>query len=244
MVEAQTYSVAILDDDECQAADIAAMVGMSSCVGTCDPVSVFGGDVALDAFIADTPRFDILIADINLGEGREDAISFVRRVFPAGSGVQVIYVTGYADEYHTGVYKTDHVYFLAKPFTQEDLDDALEKACANLREQLNRPLSITFGRATYLIQPSRVLYVESVRRKVRIVADDQIVETYVKIKDVKEVLPSCFLQCHKSFLVNMARVLCLEKDSLTLLDGTKIPVSQKRRADVRISLARYARSLA
>lgn len=244
MVGTRTYSVAVLDDDARQAADIAAMVRSSKCADSCEPVLVFGGEDALDEFAASAPHVDILVADINLGDGREDAISFVRRVYPAGSGVQVIYVTGYADEYHTRAYQTDHVYFLAKPFAPEDFDDALEKACSRLQDQLSRPVSVAFGRETYLIQPSKVSYVESVKRKVRIVMDDQTVEAYAKIQDVMDMLPSCFLQCHKSFLVNMAHIRHLGKDSLFLQDGTEIPVSQKRRAEVRKSLARYARSLA
>lgn len=236
------YNVAVLDDDRSQAEALAAMIAASPCAREFSSVCVYGVD-DIEALVSEDRGIDVLVSDIKLGEGLDDAVALVKRHFPPGCGTQVVYVTGYADEYHTRVYQTDHVYFLAKPVFQDDLDAALEKACAKLRERLRTPISVTFDRTTYLIQPGRISYVESVKRKVRIVMDGRTIEAYAKLEDVRRLLPSCFLQCHKSFLVNMARIALVERDSVRLLDGTEIPVSQKRRAEVRASLARYARSL-
>lgn len=236
------YSVAVLDDDVRQAEAIAAAVAASSCADHLEPVRVYGVD-GIDELVSPDNRVDILLADIKLGEDREDVASLVRRHFPPGCGTQVVYVTGYADEYHTRVYQTEHVYFITKPVSQDDLDAALEKACSKLREHLERPIVVTFDRTTYQILPSKISYVESVLRKVRIVMDDRTIEVYAKLKDIKALLPSSFLQCHKSYLVNMSRIARIKKDSLQLVDGTETPVSQKYRTEARVRLVHYARSL-
>lgn len=236
------YNVAVFDDDVRQAEAVAAMVAASSGADRFFSARVYGID-RINDLVSDSPGIDILISDIKLGESGVDAISLVKRHFPPRCGTQVIYVTGYADEYHTRVYQTEHVYFIAKPVSHDELDAALGKACARLRERLYAPISVTFERTTHLIQPARISYIESVRRKVRIVMDDRTVETYAKLEDIKELLPTSFLQCHKSYLVNMSRIASVERHSVRLLDGAEIPVSQRRRDEVRASLASFARSL-
>ena len=237
------YSIVVIDDDYYQALHIAGMVERSK------RASAFGSVKAmkpneLEAFLSQGMSVDILLVDIKLGESEEDGIGLVKRCFSGQrDATQVIYVTGYADEYHTSVYRTQHVYLLEKPLVQEHLDEALEAACARLEEQSFRPVMLKLGREGFVVRPSCIFYVESVKRKIRIVQSDKTFEAYAKIKDAKRLLPSSFVQCHKSFLVNMAWVERIEKGRVTLLDGSTVPVSQRHRAEVRRALSLYARSL-
>lgn len=54
---------------------------------------------------------DILLTDIDLGEGESSGIQLVQELFPAESGTQVIYMTGYPVRFCTEVYQTEHIYF-------------------------------------------------------------------------------------------------------------------------------------
>ena len=71
---------------------------------------------------------DILLTDIDLGEGEGTGIQLVREMLSDGSGTQVIYITGYPLQFCTMVYQTEHIYFLTKPLRQQELFDALDKA--------------------------------------------------------------------------------------------------------------------
>ena len=114
----------------------------------------------------------------------------------------MIYVTGFI-EYCTSVYRTEHVYFLAKPVAQDDLDDALDRAFERLAARASKPLSIRFGGKVVLVAPERISYIESDRRKVHIHVGAEDIETYASLSDIAAELPASFIQCHKSFLVNM-----------------------------------------
>ena len=154
---------------------------------------------SLTARLAEEPAIDVLVMDIELGSEDANGIDLVKRYFPAGCGTQVIYVTGFV-EYCTSVYRTEHLYFLVKPFAQDDLDDALSRAF---------------------------------ERKVRIHAGAEEIEAYASLSDLSAELPASFIQCHKSFLVNMDHVKELKADSVVLSSNQVVPVSQKRRKFVR-----------
>lgn len=173
--------------------------------------------------------FAIVFMDISLGTGEESGIQAVQKYFPAGCGTQVIYVTGHS-EYCTSVYRTEHLYFLTKPFEQGDLDDALNKALLNLAVLENQPLHIRSNGKLILVQPCKIKYIESDRRKVRFhVIGQEPLEAYGALSALAQDLPPVFIQCHKSFLVNMNCITELDKNNLVLFSGEEIPVSQNKR---------------
>ena len=178
------------------------------------------------------PAIDVLVMDIELGSEDANGIDLVKRYFPAGCGTQVIYVTGFV-EYCTSVYRTEHLYFLVKPFAQDDLDDALSRVLERLEADSSKPLSVRLGSRVVLVEPSRISYIESDRRKVRIHAGAEEIEAYASLSDLAAELPASFIQCHKSFLVNMDHVKELKADSVVLSSNQVVPVSQKRRKFVR-----------
>lgn len=225
------YQVLIVEDDAVQAELLRRMVERSPRGGTV--VIEHVADIpSLNARLAQGPSIDILMMDIELGSEDANGIDVVKRCFPAGCGTQVIYVTGFI-EYCTSVYRTEHVYFLAKPVMQDDLDDALDRAFERLEARASKPLSIRFGGKVALVAPEKISYIESDRRKVRINVGAEHLETYASLSDLATELPASFIQCHKSFLVNMDYIKELKGDSVMLASGQAVPVSQKRRKLVR-----------
>ncbi len=74
-----------------------------------------------------------------------------------------------------------------------------------------------------------ILYIESSVRKLRLVCPEQTIEFYGKIGDLEEQLSEdSFVRCHKSYLVNLEYLRAYDAKSVTLLDGTIIPVSKQR----------------
>lgn len=175
----------------------------------------------------------------------------MRDLFPDGTETQVIYVTGYI-EYCTPVYETPHIYFLAKPVKQRYLNDALEKALGNLSEIASRNDPAQASTSPYVVLQVRgrsvvvecddVEYLESERRKVRFHTEDEVVESYCTLAEAAELLPDTFLQCHKSFIVNMDKVVEIGKDGILMRSGDVVPVSQKRRREVKEALLNYLKA--
>lgn len=174
---------------------------------------------------------DVLLMDIVLGDG-PDGIEVVKRFAPDGGGTQVIFITGFA-EYCTKVYQTEHVYFLTKPVAQSDFNAALGKAFANLDASASRPVGLVIGSDVVALQPQKISYIESNRRKVRIHQGRDLLDAYASLEELAMKLPSSFVRCHKGFLVNMNYIDKLQKSDVRLLSGELVPLSQRRRPAVR-----------
>ena len=91
-----------------------------------------------------------------------------------------------------------------------------------------------------MVDPAEVEFVESERRKVRLhCVRGGCIETYATLGQMLEMLPECFVQCHKSYLVNMACLVERPTSSVLLRQGWEVPVSQRQRTAVRDSFFHY-----
>ena len=89
----------------------------------------------------------------------------------------------------------------------------------------------------------QVAFVESNLRKVRVcLADGESLETYATLAGLLKKLPPTFVQCHKSFLVNMDHIAELRPDCVVLQSGDTVPISQARRKATREAFLSYARA--
>lgn len=202
-------------------------------------IDIISSVATLEALIASGDNIDVFLCDISLGEGKPTGIDLVRRHFPAGCGTQVIYISGYI-EYCTPVYETEHTYFLLKPIKQEDFNAAIDKALKNLQGADFTPVAIQHGGAVTMVNPAEIEYVESDRRKVRLFATSgEVHVTYATLGQMIDMLPDDFVQCHKSYIVNMAHITELRTASVLLRSGAEIPVSQRQRKSIRDLFYRY-----
>lgn len=253
-------SIAIVDDDKGEATmlaerlaslsldippDMTAVRARSHAAnGGADTVdfvtSVFGDADSLEAALSDH-AYDIVFMDIHLGGTQETGIDVVSRLFPPGSGVQVVYVTRYP-QYHTQVYATEHLSFLTKPISDDDLRNVLVQAVNHLDRQRNRPIRVLSGTSMYAVEPREIRYIESTRRVLHIHAIS-VISTYATLSQFCRLLPRQFLQCHKSFVFNMDYFKVFTGDRIILLTGESIPVSQRRRAYTRDRLNAYLRGI-
>lgn len=234
------YRVAIVEDEADQADALRRMMERSRWGERFD--FVHAADAAsLKELLSEGSRLDILMMDIELGSRGENGIELVKRCFPEGCGTQVIYVTGFI-EYCTSVYRTEHVYFLTKPVSQSDLDDALDRAVVRLQAVGGRSIEVRFGGTTSLVRPDAIEYVESDKRKMRIHVGRDSLEMYGTLSSFSEQLPASFFSCHKSFLVNMDRIVELRANEVVLASGAVVPVSQKRRRLLREAFHAHLRS--
>ena len=183
---------------------------------------------------------DIVLMDIEL-HGQVNGIEAVKTLFPEGSGVQVVYVTGFVD-YCTKVYETEHISFLLKPVIYESLEYALKQAFTKVERHRSRPLCSKIGRAEVLIQPDRVRYVESRLRLLNFHCSDRTIKTYLRLNDIEPLLPDYFIRCHSSYLVNVHVIEMSTGTDLVFDDGEKVPISQRRKKVVHDRLAAYSRS--
>lgn len=217
------YNILIIEDDAEQARYLADLALATPVAEQLNLLDVPPGDITAAA--AALPYADIVLADIRLEE-EQTGIDIIANMVDRNSNKQIIYVTGYL-EYAPDIYRTPHTWLLAKPVDFDLLAQALDLALQNLAAYSIRPLLVRSRGALVRVDPSRILYIESLRRKILIHEQSRVVETYAKISDIESRLGTRFMRCHNSFLVNMDHISRLSPRSVFLFNGEEIPISQR-----------------
>lgn len=181
---------------------------------------------------------DVLFCDVRADDYGIGGIDIAQEVLSANQYMQVVY-TGVTEDTLASVQKHSYAYLLPSTASAEDIACAINKAIALRSKGLERPLLIRTRKFSRTVLPGHVSYIESDLRKIRIHVDDDVIETYGKLSGILKVFPRRFIQCHKSFVVNLGFVAELDHESLTLTTGVKIPISQKRRKKTREAFASY-----
>lgn len=204
-----------------------------------DPCSVqymYGPDALEAALCTNSGSGDILLTEVEL-RGRT-SIDIISRHLKASSPLQVIYITKQI-EYCSQVYETRHSGFLLKPVSVDLFQKAVDRALEGLKRAKAAGVAIQRGGAIHVVSAVSLLYVESRGRIVRLYTDEEQLESYDKLDHLTSQLDGRFLQCHKSYLVNLDRVRQFRGDSFIMENDAVIPISQSRRKEVRQRFLAY-----
>lgn len=178
---------------------------------------------------------DIVLMDVLLG--KENGIELAKEMFPRGSGVAVIFITGYI-EYCTDVYEAEHIYFLLKPVQPDQLRRALDRALDALSD-VPGDFPVQINNMIRRVEIRSVYFIESFYRKLRIRIPGEVIECYGSIADLPENVQRSMIHCHKSFLVNPEHIRTLDRSAFLLTDGASVPISRNRYAASRQAFLDY-----
>lgn len=190
-------------------------------------ITKFSTGYALEMYVDDIRQnnLDILFIDIDLG--KENGIEVAKRIKKKLCNIKVIFITGFIN-YSKNIFETEPTYFLVKPFNYEDLTKALLTAKKAIEDDRPNTLNIVSKGIVTTINIKKIKYVESIKRQVIIYDSEESFTVYNKLNTIEQYLPSNFIRCHQSYIINMDRVKYLNMYFFILQSGEKIPVSQSK----------------
>ncbi len=86
--------------------------------------------------------------------------------------------------------------------------------------------------------PDQILYIESIGNHTLIHLTSEIFECTERLSSIAGRINDSLLRCHASYLVNPLYVQSVERFSLTLLSGKKLPIPEKKYTAVKAALLR------
>ena len=218
--------ICICDDDRSQHGIIKKYIDEFSVLAeNSEIVSKFSGK----ELINDCTRgisYDILFMDVRLGSmnGLEVAET-VRRLNP---NTIIIFISNHPD-YVFEAFSVEALHFMVKPITELEFRRVFVRAI-NKYNSLHSFLPSGFLSDRAVICINDILYCEGYNRHVMIYTENGKYESVSKLSDIYEKLSTHgFVQTHQGFIVNMSRIRRFDKESVTLNNGTAVPVSQRRR---------------
>lgn len=131
--------------------------------------------------------------------------------------------------------------YLAKPVDPEKLREALLHCRAARSGRSALVLPTASGQSS--VAPAAVLYAEAWERGVRLHLDGEILEVRLPLSQVAAMLPQGqFACCHRTLLVNHAKVRHVRYCELELRNGERLPISKYRLAQFKSAFLNYLKN--
>lgn len=123
--------------------------------------------------------------------------------------------------------------FLTKPIEEEILNRYFKKAQEEEMMTPNNCLLIRNKGAMQSVQFDDILYLESEGHTVMVQTREGSHCCYGRLDKFIDQLPEHFIQCHKSYLVNMKAIRRIERNWISMEQGELIPISKSRYGSTR-----------
>lgn len=169
----------------------------------------FKGDLELLVVHADGD------SSIELAKDLQDYFPHIRIIFYSE-------ITACAEK----IFQAVPTFFLHVPFREETVARAFERVRMGCDEDIGRTLIIQFRGQKQKLQFSAILYMESSGRKMFLYTNSGVFEAYMTVAEALEKLPSQFIQCHRSYIVNTDRIERYSVEGLLLTGGALVPISR------------------
>ncbi len=144
----------------------------------------------------------------------------------------IVFTTAYA-EYAVTSYQFAAVDYLLKPFDFATFQRAANKLykqlaiAGNVEANDDDTIYVKVDYRYVNVRIADIIYVKGMSEYVRLfVGGGKPLTAYITMKQLKEHLPSHFLQVHRSYIVNMRQVREIERMRIVIDEDTRIPIGE------------------
>jgi len=214
----------IIVDDESNALDVLesyiTKIEFLNLVGRC-------ADAGQAAEVMQSKHVDVIFLDIGIPE--LSGIDFLRTL---DSKPKVIFTTAHR-EHAIDAFELNAVDYLLKPFSMERFSDAVQRLFPENTLFTASQLTVYHNRKHVNVDIESICYIQALGNYVKVNTDADTLITYESIANLLERLPpALFVQVHKSFVVNRARIKAYTSQYVTV-NGTDIPIGRTFRKKLR-----------
>ena len=201
-------------------------------------VSLWNKEEDLKAAIVEGGIYKILF--VSLGKNPVELIDYTARLRDLQENMKLIYLADLEPAIYDA-FRARPIYILSKEIDSGKVEDSLEIALKELNQSKEKNFTVINKQGIFTIPYTKIYYVESDKRKLNIYGHDGLIKTInLKISDfLKYEHGNFFLQCHKSYAVNLMHISQLEKYDIILQNGMQLPISQSRYMDTRAGYLTY-----
>lgn len=194
-------------------------------------IDIYQNGSKLNKMILNGQHFDLLLLDIELNEIKGINIGETVRQNIKSENIYIIYISS-KSHYAMDLFKTRPIEFLVKPIDDQKLKESMI-TFKELYFRNNNFFEYQYKKQYYKLTYDEILYFESMDRKTIIHLQNGEKEFYAKLKDIGESLNNHFIAIHKSYIVNINKIVHATYDYVVLSNGEKLNISQSRRQEVR-----------
>ena len=144
----------------------------------------------------------VLLLDIDL-KNKTSGLELAEEIRKIDKSIYIIFVTGHF-EYGLVAYKYKTFDFLQKPLTKERFEETILRLYSDIFGNKNKYIKLDNDKT--VIKENSIRFIKKDGMKVIFHTDTRDYETYSSFSKISDMLPYNFVRCHKSYIVNMAKI--------------------------------------
>lgn len=170
---------------------------------------------------------DLIFLDIQF-PGELNGMATAKRIYERDQMTSIVFITNYADYVYEG-YAVQALRYLKKPVRRAELDTCMELAYQRYTMLNGKKISVISHNQRQVIPLQSVVYIEMASHylQMSLANSREWLEVRVRLCDFSGRLPEqLFVQCHRSYIVNIDHIRRFARRRLTMSNDAEIPVSQ------------------
>lgn len=190
---------------------------------TCYTFSFESGEEFLISM--DEQNLDLIILDIYMDD--MDGMETAREIRRRDKQVQIIFAT-VTDAFSLSGYDVQATYYLVKPISQENMDNAISH-CRAKRMIDSRYIEFLSNGQTYTVLLRNILFARKNKAHIELHTEGGIFKIYMTIGEFapKLLKDSRFLRVYHGCVVNMAHIKSIAQKGFVMDNGMVVPIKQK-----------------
>lgn len=187
----------------------------------------YSGEEIISHYTA-SKTYDIVFLDVEMSEiNGIKAAEEIRRYAPE---TIIIFVSSHRN-YVFDAFRCEALHFIVKPIKSEEFNDVFNRALHKYR-LLNDRFPVSWKHTRSNLRINDIIYIEGYRRRLTVHTTNEEYSHIGKISDAYEELKAHgFILIHQGFLVNMHYIKTFGSDEVVLLNGEKLMISVRKRAE-------------
>lgn len=187
-------------------------------------------------------HIDLLFLDIQI-PNELSGMTLAQRVRNLDPNISIVFITNYSNYVYEG-YTVNALRYLRKPVHEHDVFSCLEIAYRHYELLKCDSIVIESRDQCFVLRYSDILYIESRSHYLSFCLNDVNVcpEIRKKLSEISAHLPSeLFVQCHRSYIVNLSHIRRFTKCSVIMSNGQSLPVSSTYFSSLSMAFSYYYR---
>lgn len=152
-----------------------------------------------------------------------NGIEFCQYLRRSNEKIDIIFLS---KSYNYGIesYRIKALDYLLKPVKEKDIFKLLDIVLLKSREKC---LIYKQGKILKKIKFENILYLNVDGHRCNIHCIDRSENAYLSLLKLKDILDNRFVQCYRSYMVNIDYIKTIEKEEIILYNNERIPLSRK-----------------
>ena len=186
---------------------------------------------------AKTNSVDVFVLDIQL-KSTMSGIELAEKIRAFNKDSYIIFTTGHL-EYSLLAYKLKTFDYIPKPITLERLEETVLRLIDDINGTPKKYIKI--DNKNTLVDESEILYIKREGMKLIYHTTSKDYDTYSSFAKMESLLPKNFVRCHKSFVVNLNKIVHVEPVSNTIYfsDNSSCEIGPKYKREILEVLTNY-----